>query len=142
MAGLLLSAAKFPEAREHAQAVLKSDPKNAEAQVILSDADATDNLPKAVEEAEQAVQMNPARAVSYLNLGALQERSKNFPAAEQNFQKSMSLDPKSTGAMLGLGQIVRGRETRTRKPKKSFQAAAAAQPKDPSLRATFSPPTI
>ena len=64
LAGLLLAASKFSEARDHAQTVLRNDPRNAEAEVILSEADASENLSKAVEEGQLAVEIDPTRVSS------------------------------------------------------------------------------
>ena len=48
----------------------EGDPQNAQAQAILSSADASQgNLPKALGEAQQAIQMDPNRSQSFLLLG-------------------------------------------------------------------------
>ncbi len=98
LAELYLAGDRIQDARSHAQAVLKIDPKNAQAVIVLSCADASDILPQALTEAQRAIDMDPTRAASYLNLANLQQRNKNVSGAEQNFQKAASIDPKLTPA--------------------------------------------
>ena len=136
LGGLLIGAGKYADARDHIQAVLKSDPKNAEAQALLADADAPTDLPKAVAEAQQAVAMDASRANSYLNLAMLQERNKDFAAAEQNFRKAISLDPKSTAAMVLLGRFYASQK-RIPEAEKQLQDAIAQEPKAAGLRANL-----
>ena len=56
LADLLLAGRKASDARDHAEIVLKSDPQNAQAQVIISEADASQgDIVKAIDEAQKAV---------------------------------------------------------------------------------------
>jgi tetratricopeptide (TPR) repeat protein len=135
LAGLLLAGGKREQAREHAQAVLKLDAQNAEAQVLHSNTYAPDELATAIDEAKKAVAMDPTRSDSYLNLALLQERNKDL-AAEQNFQKAISLNPKSAGAVTALGRFYVAQK-RFQDAEKQFQSAIVLAPQDASPRGTL-----
>src|SRR5215469_13839773 len=65
---IFLGAGKAQEAKEHALLVLHSNPKNVEAQILLSGADsALGNQKDALSEARDAVTLEPNRASAYLN---------------------------------------------------------------------------
>jgi len=134
---ILLAAGKFPDARDHAEVVLKSDPQSAEAQILVADADAgAGDLSKAIAEAQSAIQMDANRSASYLSLALLQERNQESPAAEQSFQKALALDPKSINATLALGRFYQSQK-RWQDAEKQFQAAIALDPLSPSPRASL-----
>jgi len=134
---LLLAAGKIPEARNHAEIVLQSEPQNAQAQTIISRADATQgDLAKAVTEAQAAVQMDPKRAETFLNLAVIQEKSKDLNGAEQSYLKAVSLNPQSLPALLSLGTFYQ-RQKRWPDAEKQFQAAIAVDPKSASPRASL-----
>ena len=63
LGNLLLAGRQFAAARDRAQTILNSNPGDAQAQALLSTADAAmGDLPKAIGEAQQGVQMDPSRA--------------------------------------------------------------------------------
>ncbi len=136
LAGLLLAGGKPDQAREHAQTVLKLDSQNAEAQVLLSNTYAPDQLASAIDEAKKAVAMDPSRSDSYLNLALLQERNKDLAAAEQNFLKAISLNPKSATAVESLGRFYVAQK-RFPNAEKQFQSAIALAPQDANPRGTL-----
>ncbi|HXJ16524.1 MAG TPA: tetratricopeptide repeat protein, partial [Candidatus Polarisedimenticolia bacterium] len=122
---------KFPDARQHAELVLKGDPRNAQAQIFVANADAEEgNLSKALEEAQKAVDMDVNRAPSYLSLALLQERNQDAPAAERSLQKALALDPKSTPARLALGYLYENQK-RWDDAEEQFRAGLTLDPKDP-----------
>ena len=130
----LLVASKPSEARQHAEAVLGIEPHNAQAQILLSQTYASSALPQAIEEAKKAVAMDATRSDTYLNLALLQERNKDFAAAEQNFQKAVSAEPKSAAAAVDLGRFYMG-QNRPREAEKQFLSAIGLSPRDANLRA-------
>jgi predicted Zn-dependent protease len=71
-----------------------------------------------------------------LNLGIIQEKSKNFAAAEQSYIKAISLDEKSLPARLALGSFYQ-RQKRWPDAEKEYQAAIALDPTNPYPRATL-----
>ena len=83
--------------------------------------------------------MDPYRAGSYLNLALLQERNKEFASAEQNFRKSLALDPKSVNVDDSPGAILRGTK-RLARAERQFRAAITLAPQGSNVRtilATF-----
>src|ERR1700722_6085841 len=74
LADLYLAGRRFQDARDHAAIVLGNETQNARAEVIVSNADAAlGDSQKALSEAKQAVQMDPNRSLSYLNLAFMYE---------------------------------------------------------------------
>jgi tetratricopeptide (TPR) repeat protein len=129
---LLLAGRQTLQARDLAQTILKGDPQNTEAQMLLSGADAAlGNLPKAIAEALQGIQMDPNRSASYLFLAELQERNKDVASAEKNYQKAQSVDPKSAPAILAYGRFC-ARQNRLADAQKQFRAAITLSPQDPT----------
>ena len=55
--------------------------------------------------------MDPKRSASYSFLAELQERNKDISAAEQNYEKAVSMDPKSVPAILTSRQVLRPSES-------------------------------
>ena len=134
LADLYLAGRRFQDARDHAAIVLQNAPQNPRAEVIASNADAAlGHSEKALSEAQQAVQMDPNRSLSYLNLAFMYERSSDVAAAEQNFVKALSLDPKSASATIALGSFYQ-RQRRWGDAEKEFNAAIAMELQDPAPR--------
>ena len=99
-----LAGGKPQNAKERAQLILKSNPSNVDAQLVLADSDATlGNLSAAIEEANVAVGLAPDRASSYLNLAQLQLRNSDPKSAEASVLKARSLEPKSIVSYMMLG---------------------------------------
>ena len=93
---LLLAGGKYLDARGRAEDLLKADPQNIKAQLALSEADAgAGDMSKALNEAQSGVQMDTSHAASYLNLALLEEKNNDAAGAQANFEKALSLDPKS-----------------------------------------------
>src|SRR5437016_9816683 len=71
---LLLAGGKPQEAKDRALLILQGNPKHADAQLLLSDADAAiGNLEDALEEARKATEIAPDRSASLINLGLRSE---------------------------------------------------------------------
>jgi tetratricopeptide (TPR) repeat protein len=134
LADLYLAGRRFQDARDHAAIVLGKDPQNARAEVIASNADAAlGDSKKGLSEAQQAVQMDPNRSLSYLNLAFMYERSSDIAAAEQNFLKARSLDPRSASVTIALGSFYQ-RQNRWGDAEKELNAAIAMEPQNPAPR--------
>lgn len=65
---------------------------------LLDESDALEWLEEAVERGEQPVMAN-------INLGTAREKAGDLDAAQALFEESLSLDPMSSDALLGLGRI-------------------------------------
>lgn len=53
---------------------------------------------------QSAVEADPKYADAYNDLGVVQMRQKNYPAAEQSFRKGLDVDPKSPSLQANLGE--------------------------------------
>src|SRR6202171_3038745 len=103
---LLLVGGKPQEAKDRALLILQSNPKHADAQLLLSDADAAlGNLEDALEEARKATEMAPDRSASLINLGLIQAKANAFDDAEASLKKAQSLDPLSVTPLLTLANL-------------------------------------
>lgn len=137
LANLLLAGRKPADARDHAEIVLKSDPQNAQAQVIVSEADGLQgDIVKAIDEAQKAVQMDTSRSASYVNLAVLQEQDGDAVNAERNLKTAVALDPKSVSASVAAGQFYESQK-RWQEAERQFQAAIALEPSNPTLPVTL-----
>ncbi len=132
LGNLLLAGHHTKEAQDRAQLVLAQDPKNADAHVLLANADASlGNYDDALKEIGAAIQLAPDRAKSYLNLAQIQVAARQIPAAEQSFRKAIQLDPKSTSALLMLGDFYT-QQGKFAEAEQQFQAVLQIDPKIPA----------
>ena len=82
IAKMLMAGGKVQGAKDRALLILKSNPTNFEAQVVLSQADtALKNDKQGLEEAKDAITMSPDHSGGYLNLAMLEEHSGAFGEA-------------------------------------------------------------
>ncbi len=94
IARLLLSATKPQDAKDRALLILHSNPKHAEAQILLSEADlALGKAKDALQEARTATEMAPELSASFLNLALIQVQTGAFTEAETSLKKAQSSDP-------------------------------------------------
>jgi tetratricopeptide (TPR) repeat protein len=137
IARLLLSAAKPQDAKDRALLILRSNPKHAEAQILLSDADlALGNAKDALQEARTATEMAPEFSASFLNLALIQLQTGAFTEAETSLKKARSSDPTSVKPLLALGNFYQ-QQKRWSDSEKQFQAAITLAPKNPVPRAAL-----
>jgi tetratricopeptide (TPR) repeat protein len=102
-ATLLFLAGQYEDVRTRAQAVLKKNPKDVEAQLLYANAlVGLKDLENGVREVEDAVQLDPAHATTYTNLALLKLAQGQRAEAEAAFKKAVELDPKSLKARLAL----------------------------------------
>ena len=106
LANLLFEGRRFLDARDRVTLILKENPNDVGAQLLLANSNAQlGNTQLAIEEAQQAVQMAPDKPAPYLTLGLLQEKAQQIPEGEQNLRRAVSLDPKGLPGRLGLASF-------------------------------------
>ena len=121
---------KYEDARTRAQNVLTKDPRNVQAQIVLGNATAgMKDLDAAVADMEEAIRLDPARANTYANLGALQLARGKKEAAEAAFKKAVEIDPKSVPARLALANYYAASEQRPL-AEQTLKEALAIEPKN------------
>lgn len=132
LGNLLLAGKQFKQAQVWAETVLGRDDNNADAHVLLANADAgLENIEESIKEMQKAIELAPDQPRTYLNLAILQLDAKDAAAAEQNFQKAISLDSKSLTARLALGNFYRSQK-RWPEAEKQFRDALELAPKNPT----------
>ena len=67
------------------------------------------NTAAALADMQKALQLDPNRSDSYLNLAMLQMHGEQWDAAEASFKKAVELSPKSTNALVSLGNFYQTR---------------------------------
>jgi cellulose synthase operon protein C len=91
------------------------------------------NLATAIQEAQQAISLEPGRSESYMVLALLQLRANSPDQAEQNFKKAVATDPKALNALLALGGFYQSRN-RLPEAEQQFRHAISIDPKNPGPR--------
>ena len=127
---ILLLGRRFDDARTRARAILKIDPSNLEALILLGNALAgLGDLPSAVEMTERAAAEYPNREGIRVNLGALQLAGGNQQEAEEAFTAAVRLNPKSLSAHLALANFYHHQRSLAA-AEDSFKRALALAPDD------------
>ncbi|MBM3804969.1 MAG: tetratricopeptide repeat protein [Acidimicrobiia bacterium] len=125
---LLLAQRKFDEAKAKAELILKSDPRNVDAQVLLGNSYAgLKDLDRAIEELQEAVDLDPKQVPHYLNLAAAQYFNKQPDLAEATFKKAISQDSKNVQPRIALAQLCSSTE-RSADGEATLKAAIEANP--------------
>jgi tetratricopeptide (TPR) repeat protein len=127
---LLLLAGQYEDARTRADKVLATQPKHIEAQVLRANALAgLKNMEAAIEEINEAIALDPSKATTYANLGALEQVRGRAVEAEAAFKKAIEADPKSVIALLAYSNFLiaagRGQEAEG-----SIKQALTIEPKN------------
>jgi len=100
----LLLGGRFDDAKARAEKVLKADPENVDAQIVVANALAgLKDVDGAVAQAEDAIRVDPGRSETYSSLGALELSRGKREEAERAFTKAVALKPGSASAHLALG---------------------------------------
>lgn len=104
LGNFLLAGGQIGRAGERADLVLSKDPSNVPAHILKANAqDRSHQLDDALTQMHLAVQLDPGRSDSYLNLGMMEaEKAKDSTASEADFKKAIELDPKSVQARVIL----------------------------------------
>jgi tetratricopeptide (TPR) repeat protein len=104
---ILLATGAFEDAKTRANGVLKLDPKNAEAQVLLGNALAgLKDLDGALDEYQRAIALDPTQDSAYLSVGAIQLVRRNTAEAEASFKKAVQAAPDSVPARMALANFL------------------------------------
>ena len=133
LANLLILTGYFSDAKQHLDLLEKKRPDSdfylARANYYAGMKDTT----AALADMQKALQLDPSRSDSYLNLAMLQMHGEQWDAAEANFKKAADLGPKSTNALLSLGHFY---QTRGRYPEAEqwFRRAIETAKDDPTPR--------
>src|SRR6202167_745073 len=133
LANLLILGGRLNEAKEHLDLLKQKQPNNPDVYIALSNYDAgTNNMTGALADMKTALRLDPA-SDSYLNLAMLQMRGQQWDAAEQSFKTAVEHNPKSTNALVALGNFY---QTRGRFPEAEqlFHQAIQNSPDDPAPR--------
>jgi tetratricopeptide (TPR) repeat protein len=127
---LLVNGGFFQEAKERARAVLRRDPDNLAALVLLGNSLAgLKDLNEGIGVLGRAVQLEPEGPSVYANLGVFQLAQGDPELAELAFNKAVTVAPKSVDAYLNLANFYRA----VHKPKEAeatFQRALEVEPRN------------
>ena len=103
----MLLANQFTDAQGLAERMLKRNPNDVEAHILLANALAgLKDMEGAVATFEKAVELDPNRSTTYSELGSIHMVSGNKQAAEAAFQKAIAINPKSAGAHLSYSNFL------------------------------------
>ena len=127
---LLISGGFFAEAKSRARNVLKHDPKNVDALVLLGNSLAgMKDTDEGIGVLARAVQIDPELAGVYANMGVFQLAQGEQGLAEQAFLKAVSVAPKSVQAHLNLGNFYKATK-RWADAEKALQRAQELEPRN------------
>lgn len=96
------------------------------------------NLGGAIQEAQQAITLDPNRSESYLLLALIQLQSNQPDQAEASYKKAIQVDPKAMNAQLLLGGFYAS-HNRLPEAEQQFKHAIEMDPKNPGPRAALVP---
>ncbi len=134
LANLLMLARQFTNAKEQLDLLTKSWPDKADVDIARANYDAGMNDTKdALEDMKKALDLDPNRSDSHLNLAMLQMQVEKWDDAEDNFKKAVELSPKSTNALVALGNFYQARG-RFPEAEQAFRQAISTAADDPSPR--------
>jgi cellulose synthase operon protein C len=137
LAEISLRGGKPQDAKDRVLLILGRNPKNADAQIVLSASDAAlGDAKTALQEAKDATQMAPDKPGGFLHLALLQARSGNFAQAEASLKKASSLDSTTITSIMTLGNFYE-QQHRWGEAAAEFQSAMARAPKNPVPRAAL-----
>jgi len=134
MANLLILGRQYNDAKDHLELLAQKQPNNPEVFVARSNYySGMNNITAALADMQKALQLDPARSDSYLDLALLQTRGQQWDAAEASFKRAVELNPNSQNASLELGNFyqIRGRFPEA---EQSYQHAIKVAPGDPNPR--------
>jgi tetratricopeptide (TPR) repeat protein len=97
---------------------------------------AQNNISAAMQEMNQAIQLDPNRSESYLLVALLELRSNLPDKALADFKKATDVDPKAMNAQLALGGFYQSHD-RLPEAEQQFKHAIDVNPKDPAPRAAL-----
>jgi len=110
--GLMLARTHNPEAEQYLRAATTLKPtahvEEGQARAWLSLAHLIENRDpaQALQDYRKAAELTPKDPEPHISAGLLDERQKDFPAAEAEYKQVLALDPHSTEAAIGLTNIL------------------------------------
>jgi cellulose synthase operon protein C len=134
IANLLILGRQYGEAKQHLDLLAEKQPSNPDVFIARSNYDSgIGNPAAALADLQKAIQLDPSRSDSYMNLAVLEMRAQQFDAAEGNFKKAVELSPKSANAQVLLGNFY---QTRGRFPEaeQCYRRAIEAAANEPNPR--------
>jgi putative PEP-CTERM system TPR-repeat lipoprotein len=129
-ASYLLFAGQFQDAKTRAEKVLARDPKNVDAQILVANALAVNDLSGAVQGMERALASGVPTSGAYSNLGVLQLAKGNREDAEKSFRHAIEIDPQSTMAHLAMANFFWS-SAKVAEAERELQQALAIDPANP-----------
>ena len=134
---LLLLAKQFGDARTRAAAALAKDPRNPRALVLLGNALAgLRDLDAAVEQIEEAINVDRDFTLGYANLGALEAARGDREAAEAALRRAVQIAPKSPLAHSALANYLLAAGNRD-EARTELKAALALDPESAMVNKTL-----
>lgn len=119
---------EYKAAREVATKVLELSPKQEDAAILLADSGDTSNAISDIRGIlDELTKKNGDQAGYHVARGVLEARQGNDPAAEQQFQEALRLDPKSSGALTAMATLNWKRKDLTA-AETAYRAAAELEP--------------
>ena len=123
-----LRAGQFEDAKDRATRLVKRDPKDVDAQILLANALAgMKDHTAAVEQANEAIGLDPNQVRSHIALGGIEQASGNRVEAEAAFKRALATNPKSADAHLALASFYAS-VGRQREAEDFFTKALALEP--------------
>lgn len=127
----LLAAGQPDEARVRAEAVLRAEPENVQALILLGNALARlKDFETAIEKIEEAIALDPTGSAGYANMGALEAARGELDKAEAAFRKAAELAPLDVRVHLALAGFYWSVK-RPADAEASFRRAHRIAPDDP-----------
>jgi tetratricopeptide (TPR) repeat protein len=137
LANLLISARDSKQAKTHLDILRDQQPNNPTTYEAWANYyNSQDNLAAAIQEMQKAINADPGRSESYLNLAVLQTRANLPDQAEINFKKAAALGPKDMNAQLALGGFYFA-HNHLAEAEQQLKHAIDVDPKDPAPRAGY-----
>jgi tetratricopeptide (TPR) repeat protein len=137
LANLLIANRDLKQAKTHLDVLRDQQPNNPTTyEAWATYFNAQDNLAAAIQEMQKAINADPGRSESYLNLAVLQTRANLPDQAEINFKKAAALGPKDMNAQLALGGFYFA-HNHLPEAEQQLKHAIDVDPKDPAPRAGY-----
>lgn len=133
LGNLLLSAHRYSDAKDQADAILGNDPRNVDGRILRADAFASlGDLNAALREAQIASEIAPNRADGFLSQALTLAALGKTADAEANFKKAFGIDRSSRVASV-FGSFYDG-QARPSDAEQMYLLAVQLSPKDPDFR--------
>ncbi len=137
LANLLIASRDLKQAQIHLDILQAKQPNNPTTYEAWANYyNSQDNLGSAMQAMQRAINADPGRSESYLNMAVLETRANLPDQAEANFKKAAALGPKDMNAQLALGGFYFA-HNHLPEAEQQFKHAIDVDPKDPAPRAAY-----